>query len=100
MWSKFEHGETIGQKGSEEGMIVLDEEHSDGARITLEKGGTTAAWSVTCGIYGSFMHTAFASKETEGKSKYDRMKEELVQIMEEENDETRYCKMSDFADKY
>ena len=72
-WSPMDTGKTLGTRGSENGRIVLDEEHASGARITLERGGHNAPWSVTCGIYGGFLHTAFATSESEGKSKYARM---------------------------
>lgn len=36
MWSKIDNGVTIGTEGSEKWIIVKDEEHREGARITLE----------------------------------------------------------------
>ena len=53
-WHAYGNGTSTGMKGSEGGTIVLDEEHSDGARITLEQGGHTAPWAITCGVYGSW----------------------------------------------
>ena len=100
MWNVIDNGKTIGRKGSEDGAIVLDEEHSLGVRVTLEQGGSTAPWSVTCGICGAFLHTAFASSEAEGKKKYEEMKHALVQIMYEEDGNKRYQMMSALADKY
>jgi hypothetical protein len=41
-WHAFGDGTSTGTKGSEGGTVVLDEEHPDGARITLEQGGHTA----------------------------------------------------------
>ena len=58
-WHPFANGSSLGERGSEDGTIVLDEEHSDGARITLEQGGHVAPWSITCGVYGSMVHTRF-----------------------------------------
>jgi hypothetical protein len=61
-WEKFDSGKSIGGRGSEEGVILADIEHLRGARVTLEKGGVTAPYSVTLGIYGLFLvHTYFAS---------------------------------------
>jgi len=34
-WVPLDHGATIGQRGSENGIIVRDEEHELGARVTL-----------------------------------------------------------------
>ena len=42
MWEPTDNGKTIGTKGSAEGKIVMDEEHTDGARVTLERGGSNA----------------------------------------------------------
>ena len=89
-WGQFDSGKSIGCMGSEDGTIVLGEEHTDGARVTLERGGSTAPWSVTCRIYGAFMHTAFATDESENRRKNDEMTHYLVQIMQEDDDESRY----------
>ena len=35
-WIPAENGATLGHTGSEGGVIGMDEEHTDGARITLE----------------------------------------------------------------
>ena len=99
-WVPIIDGETIGTPGSEEGVIVLDEEHPSGARVTLERGGHTAPWSVTCGIYGTFMHTAFTSTEAEGRAKYSAMKVGLEEIMAEENEGVRHSRMKRFADVF
>jgi len=99
-WLPMDDGMTIGTRGSEEGTIVLDEEHAAGARVTLERDGCTAPWSVTCGIYGDFVHTAFASSEAEGRAKYENMKVDLEQIMAEPDNEARYDKMTRFVDVY
>ena len=45
MWSGIDNGETIGKIGSESGEIVKDEEHSKGARLTIEKGGDIAPYT-------------------------------------------------------
>ncbi len=96
----MDNGRTIGTRGSEDGFIVLDEEHTSGARICLEQGCSHAPWAVTCGIYGAFLHTAFASSETEGRAKYSAMKPDLEDIMAEKDNEARYHKMKRFADVY
>ena len=96
----MDSGKTVGTLGSEGGLIILDEEHPSGARVTLERGGCIAPWAVTCGIYGSFLHTAFASSEAEGRSKYSAMKADLEKIMVEASDEARYAQMKRFAEVY
>jgi hypothetical protein len=62
-WQAFKSGTTLGQRGSEEGIILKDEEHRHGARITLERDGGAAPFSVTCGVHSLFVHTAFASDD-------------------------------------
>ena len=65
MWGPFDKGSTIGTGGSEGGIIIRDEEHPLGSRITLERGATFSPYSVTCGIYGWFFHTRFLGSEAE-----------------------------------
>jgi hypothetical protein len=79
-WYPFDQGSTIGTIGSEAGQILLDEEHPAGARITLERDGHTP-FGITCGIYGCFFHTAFASTESEALTKYTAMKDRLGELL-------------------
>jgi hypothetical protein len=80
-WVPFEYGASIGRRGSENGAILLDEEHELGARITLEKGGDIAPFAITCGVYGWMFHTRFCGSEAQGIADYDRMKEGLAAIL-------------------
>ena len=57
-WYIFDEGKTIGNSG-EEGIIITDLEHVHGARIIVEKDGTTAPFVITFGIYGLLFHTHF-----------------------------------------
>ncbi len=81
-WHPSESGETIGQKGSEEGIVVRDEEHPLGARITLEREARIAPFAITCGIYGWMMHTRYFSSEAEAETQYDLMKTSLSELLE------------------
>ena len=63
-WQPFDDGKTIGQRGSEKGIIVGDEEHLEGARVTLEQDGEAAPYAITCGIYGWMVHTRFFGGES------------------------------------
>ncbi len=68
MWRPFENGATIGQRGSEHGVILRDDEHELGARITLERDCSHGIpFAVTCGIYGWFFHTRFLGSEAEAE---------------------------------
>lgn len=82
-WHPSEKGSTIGQPGSEQGIIVRDEEHDLGARITLERDTRTAPFAITCGIYGWMMHTRFFSSAPEAEEQYARMKNALSALLEE-----------------
>ena len=81
-WYPCDQGATIGQSGSEAGVIVRDEEHSLGARITLECKTPTAPFAITCGVYGWMVHTRFFSAEAEADSEYAVMREALASILD------------------
>ena len=70
-WYPCDDGDTLGETGTDGGVIVRDEEHPYGARITLEQGGF-AAFSITCGIYGWMVHTRFFSARAEADAAYER----------------------------
>lgn len=57
MWRPYAHGTTVGQRGTEKGVIVRDEQHDGGARITLERDCRNIPFAVTCAIQGWFVHT-------------------------------------------
>jgi hypothetical protein len=73
-WDNIENGATIGTPGSEGGVIERDEEHTDGARITVERGGDYAPYSITRGVYGWFFHTRFCSTRDEANRECDLMR--------------------------
>ncbi len=80
MWVAFDNGATIGQRGSEGGIIVRDDEHGDGARITLERGcAHCVPFAVTCGVYGWFFHTRFVGSEAEAE--FSAMRDELGAVL-------------------
>ena len=79
-WRPFDNGVTIGQRGSEDGIILIDEEHELGARITLERECSNGVpFAVTCGIYGWFFHTRFVGSEAEAD--FAAMKDGLAAIL-------------------
>ena len=81
-WYTFNQGATLGTEGSERGVIVTDEEHALGARLTLERGTQTAPFAITCGVYGWLVHTRFFPSETEANAEYDRMKTALAELLD------------------
>lgn len=72
----------MGQTGSEEGTMVRDEEHSLGARISLERDCGVAPFAITCGIYGWMLHTRFLGSEDEAETQYEAMKSALAALLE------------------
>jgi len=89
-WYPAENGATLGQSGSEQGVIVHDEEHAFGARITLERDTTVAPFAITCGIYGWMLHTRWFGEQAEAERQYAQMKAVLGALLEgaEETAET------------
>ena len=82
MWNSIENGSTIGEKGSEGGEIILDIEHSLGARLTLEESTTIAPFAITSGVYGCFCHTTFLGSLEEAKEILKNMKKEISVFLE------------------
>ena len=81
-WRPFEEAATLGLPGSEEGIVVRDEEHVLGARITLERAASVAPFAITCGIYGWMLHTRFFSSQYEAETQYEAMKSALAMLLE------------------
>ena len=79
-WRAFDCGNTLGERGSENGVILLDEEHPVGARITLERSGNTAPFSITCGVYGALLHARFFRDEAEAQGDFTAMKARLADM--------------------
>lgn len=80
-------------------MIIKDEEILSASRITLEDCGDR--FEITCGVYGAFVHTAFAADREEAFAKYADMKNELTEFMERDTapgEELEFYRH--FADKY
>ena len=78
-WAPFDDGASLGEDGSEGGVIVRDDEYRGDARITLERTGQ-AAFAITCGVYGWMVHTRFFSTLPEAEREYAAMQPELAAI--------------------
>jgi hypothetical protein len=80
-------------------VIVRDEDHPLGARITLERRTPTAPFAITCGVYGWMVHTRFFSDERGAKAEYADMRDALTSILNivpeasdaENNEKMRPC---------
>ena len=64
-WSKFDNGNSIGEKGSENGVVIFDIEQIQGARITVEAECGNIPFVVTLGIYGILFHTEYFGLQNE-----------------------------------
>lgn len=104
-WTLVNNGSSIGEFGSEGGIIIEDEEYANlyQCRITLED--CTHHFAITCGIYGGMVHTAFCGKER-AYTLYDAMKKDLQFICDtcdpdclEDTDEF-FELINDFVDRY
>ena len=82
VWQSFDQGRTIGKSGSETGVILLDEEHADRARITLERDGSCAPFAITCGIFDWMVHTRFFANEENARRACEDMKQALDSIIQ------------------
>ena len=99
-WQPFEDGRTVGMHGTEGGVILRDEEHGAGARITLERPEGFGSYAVTCGVYGLFLHTTYAADEAEGRRRYDAMRDGLVEIMSLPNPDEATARISAFVAEF
>lgn len=80
-WLQYEEGGTLGLRGSEGGVIMRDEEHPGGARITLERDCLRVPYAITCGIYGWAVHTRFFADEPTAIHAYEEMQPPLADIV-------------------
>lgn len=81
IWHPFDSGNSVGKPGSENGITIRDEEHIDGARITLERDGGIVPFAITCGIYGWMVHTRYFSSEAEAQQEFGKMQVALDEIL-------------------
>ncbi len=79
---------------------MKDEEYNNNARITIEKDGITAPFSITWGIYGLFCHTAFCSNLYSASKQYDVMKQDIETILIKLNDDNMFELLESFVDRY
>jgi len=80
-WIAFEDGKSIGSSGSENGMIIKDEEFENSARITIEKDGQISPFSITMGIYGLTFHTNFYSTFEKADDDFQWFKLKIEEIL-------------------
>ena len=78
MWNDIYKPDSIGSEG---GTIIADEEYKESCRITLERCERYDA--ITCGVYGSMMHTIFYDK-SHSQEVFDNMKRDLQEFIDKD----------------
>lgn len=79
-WFAFDDGRSIGKTSAEGGVILRDDEHPSGARITLKRG--SGYISVSCNIYGWMDHTRFFGTVSDAQREYVAMKAALTSVLD------------------
>ncbi|WP_225048644.1 hypothetical protein [Lacticaseibacillus kribbianus] len=87
-WRQAEAGTTIGKTGSEDGVILRDELSAVG-RLTLER--IDGGYAITCSLYGTLFHTAWADSETAADDKFWRMRRALEQAPADAEGQGDWC---------
>ena len=101
MWSDYKKSKSIWERLFGGPVILKDEEHISGARVTLEQKRGSIPFEITCGVYGTFFHTVFSSSQSEAEEKYDKIKSEISRLFEiEQSDEEFYEWIEQFTSKY
>lgn len=81
LWNPYEDGATIGMRGAEGGTIILDEEHTLGARITLERDSLRVPCAINVDIYGWMVHTRFFTDEGAGRHQCGLMQADIENVL-------------------
>lgn len=79
-WATYDGGRSIGKTSPAGDVILYDEEHHLGARITLRRGKNFI--SVSCNFYGWVDHTRFFNALSEAEREYRAMKTAIAAMME------------------
>src|SRR5437868_5481688 len=94
-WRPFAGGSTIGKEGPEDGTIILDLEHVEGARVIIEKNAWLAPFIITVNISGFDFHsTRYEIKEEETLCFANRITQKInvlydhLHIPDEKRDDT------------
>jgi hypothetical protein len=96
IWKAYESGKWIGQAG-EWGVITVDEEYSDGARITLERDELESRSAIDCGVYGWFFHTSLSVAHDVAQDQFAQMKVDLAAIVDDIPADADFDDRSDHA---
>ena len=81
-WKAFENGNTLGNQGSEGGIIISDFEKVNGARITVEKECGNIPFAITFGIYGTMFHTHYKGDDVSANEYLGRITQKINDFFE------------------
>ncbi len=99
-WHPVDNSTTIGGIGSENGIILRDEEYLSDARITIERGGGSGThpkviaqykkfpYAITMGIYGWTFYTWRLRNEQDAQKAFESIKldiEKVVAVLSQNN---------------
>lgn len=79
-WGPAEAGGTLGMQGAEGGIIVRDEAHPAGLRLTLEEDPSRSFHALTCGVAGWLVHRRYFDNEAQALAAWEEMKPALVAL--------------------
>ncbi len=79
-WTIYDDGKTIGAQSPENAIILADEAHEGGARITLKRGENYL--SVSLKIHGWIDHTYFAAADLDAQREYRNMRSAALPLLE------------------
>ena len=79
-WGPAEAGGTLGMQGAEGGVIVRDEAHPAGLRLTLEEDASRSFHALTCGVSGWLVHRRYFDNEAQALAAWEEMKPALVAL--------------------
>jgi hypothetical protein len=79
-WSIYNKGRTIGTTTVEGGLILSDEAHEGGARITLKRGNSYV--SVSLHILGWMDHTRFFTTDADAQREYRAMRSSVINVLD------------------
>jgi hypothetical protein len=77
-WLQYQEGITIGTKGPQGDVILMDEVHPDGARMTVKRGDKYI--SVSCHINNWINHTRFFDKVGDATREFAVMKISILEV--------------------
>jgi hypothetical protein len=78
-WSVFDGGRYIGSASADGDVILYDEQHRDGARITLKRSREYV--SVSLNIYGWMDHTRFFNTDVDAQREYRAMRSAIDALL-------------------